>query len=308
VEAEARKGLIRHANESGEVAQKTMTATNAVTGGFLCPPEMLSELIKGVIEFSPFRAVARVQTTGSRAIHIPRRTQAASAEWVGEIEERTETQNPQIGLLEVPVHELYARADVSVQDLEDAQFDLQGLLTEEFTEQFAVAEAAAFINGNGVGKPFGVLQKTEIERVPSVVADAIAATSLIDFIFALKSFYVPNAVVGLNRSTIGEIRKIQETTDGDFLWQPGLALRVPPTIVGSPYIEMSDMPDVAADAEPLMYGDFRRGYIIADRVAMTMVRDDLTLANFGQVKFMARKRLGGQVRLDEAIKIYKIEA
>lgn len=292
---------------SGE-ERKVMTVADSTTGGFLAPAEMLDEMIKGVIEFSPFRSVARVRTTGLRSVKVVRRTQTASATWVGEIETRTDTQDPKIGMLEIPTHELYARTRVSVQDLEDAQFDLQGFITEEAIEQFAVAEAAAFVDGDGNLKPRGFLNDPDVTTVNSGDATSLTPDGIINMAYDLKTFYANNASWGLNRKTIGEVRKLKETTDGNYLWVPGLAAGEAPTILDMPYVEMSDLPEVAASARALVLGDWRRAYLIVDRVATQVLRDDLTEADSGLVKFLLRRRLGGQVILPEAYRVMVIAA
>lgn len=288
--------------------RKVMTVADSTTGGFLAPPEMLNEMIKGVIEYSPFRQMARVRQTSLRAVKIPRRTQTGSALWVGEIEERVETQNPKIGMIEIPTHEMYARILVSVQDLEDTQFDLQGFITEESSEQFAVAEAAAFVDGDGSLKPRGFLNDPDATLTQSGDANALTADGFINCAYDLKTFYANSAAWGLNRKSIGEVRKLKETTDGNYLWVPGLAAGEAPTILDSPYVEMSDLPLVTAGARAVVYGDWRRAYMIVDRVSVSIVRDDLTQADVGQVKFLFRKRLGGQVTLPEAYRVMEISA
>ena len=73
------------------------------------------------------------------------------------------------------------------------------------------------------------------------------------------------------------------------------------TILGHPYIEASDMADIGANAYPIAFGDFRRAYMIVDRVSLAVLRDPFTQATTGNVRYIARKRVGGQIVQAEAI-------
>jgi HK97 family phage major capsid protein len=280
-----------------------MLVADPATGGFLAPNEFEAEVIKGIVEFSPMREVARIRQTGARAVVMPKRTQVGAATWVSEQGARDETQNPAYGQEEIPTHELHARADVSSQDLEDTVVDLDAELREDMAEQFGVAESAAFVAGNGVGKPAGFLSHPDIATVNSGSASAVTADGLIDLFYALKESYARNATWLMRRSTVRDIRKLKDG-QGQYLWQPGLAGVAPATILDRPYLEAVDMPAVQANARAIAIGDWRRGYVIVDRIAMQMQRDPYTRKGF--VVMTARRRVGGQVILPEAIKIQTI--
>jgi HK97 family phage major capsid protein len=109
----------------------------------------------------------------------------------------------------------------------------------------------------------------------------------------------------LNRFTLGAVRKLKDANDS-YIWQPGLSAGVANTILGAPYVEVPDMPDVAAAAFPIAFGDWRRAYVIVDRIAMSVLRDPFTRGSQGQVKFLARRRVGGQVVLAEAVRKLKV--
>ncbi len=306
-------GFLRKGTERMAVDEmKALTVANDTTGGFLAPPEYVREIIKGEIEISPIRTVARVRQTGNRAVQVPKRTGQFAAQWTGEVETRSETAGLTYGLEELPTHELYALVDISQQDLEDAEFNLEEELGQEFAEQFALAEAAAFVNGNGVKRPAGFMDDTAVASDNSGSAAAIAdatgqANGLIDQFHNLKTAYARAGVWLLNRRTLGAVRKLKDAND-NYVWQPGLASGIPATILGAPYVETPDMPDEAANAFPIAFGDWRRAYLIVDRIAMSVLRDPFTQATSGSVRFIARRRVGGQVVLAEAIRKLKCSA
>lgn len=280
---------------------KAMSVSNDTTGGYLAPAEYVREIIKTVTEISPARQLARIRTTGNKSILLPKRTGQFAALWTAENATRTETTGLTYGMLEIFTHELYAMIDISEQNLEDSAFNLAAEIAAEASEQFAVAEGAAFVSGTGVGKPEGFMTNSSVSSVNSGSASAITADGLLSLKHSLKTAYTRNASWALNRTTLGTVRKLKDGTTTQYVWQPGLALGKPNTIDGDPYVEVPDMPSEGSNTYPVAYGDWSRAYCLVDRVAMSMLRDPYTQATSGNIRFMFRRRLGGMVVQPEAI-------
>ena len=288
---------------------KALGISNDTTGGFLAPVEFVREIIKGVTEISPVRQLVRVRSTVHKSMAIPKRTGQFAAVWVADQGTRSETDGLRWGMVEIPTHEMYALVDISHQNLEDSAFDLEAEIRSECDEQFAVAEGAAVVSGNGVGKPFGWMTDAGVLSTNSGTAAAIAdadgqANGLIVLKHAIKTAYTRNANWALNRTTLGSVRKLKDAQK-QYIWMPGIALGKPNTIDGDPYVEVPDMPSEGADAFPIAYGDFMRAYTMVDRINMVMLRDPFTQATSGNVRFLVYRRLGGQVTLSEAIRKLK---
>lgn len=301
---------LRKGKENMEADEiKALTVSDDTAAGFLAPPEYVRELIKTVTEISPMRTIARVRATTQKSVQMPSRTATFSAQWVAESGTRSETTGYTTQLEEIPTHELYALVDISEQELEDAVFDLEAEMQSEFATQFAAAEGTAFISGNSVGKPEGVTTNSDIGTTNSGAAAALTGDGLIELVHAIKTEYGVNGTFIFNRSTLADIRKLKDTA-GQYIFQAGMMLTagVPNTILGYPYVEMPDMPDVGASAKPVAFGDFSRGYMIVDRVALSVLRDPFTQATSGNVRYVARRRVGGQVVLAEAIRTQTISA
>lgn len=287
-------------------ANSIVKADDVSAGYLLAPPEMESAIIKNLIETTPMRALATVRVIGGDSLKQPRKTASGSASRIGEIATRTNTGDPAYGMIEIKAPEMYARIAVSQQMLEDSGYDLLAELREDATEQFAVKEGLEYISGtNASNQGEGVLTNGSISYTASGEAAAIAADGLMDLIHDLKTGYSANAVLGFNRATLGAIRKLKDGMGG-YLWTPGIANAAPNTILGVPYVEMADMPDIAAGTYPVIYGDFRRGYKIVDRIGISFQTDFTTEADNGLVIFRARKRSGSAVVLPEAIRKLKI--
>jgi len=295
-----------------EAEYKAMSVGNDTTGGYLAPMEYVREIIKGVTEISPVRSLVRVRSTSAKSIQIPKRTGQFAAAWVAEQGTRSETDGLRYGMWEIPTHEMYALIDISEQNLEDSAFNMEAEIRTESTEQFALAEGTAVVTGNGVGKPEGWMTASGVGESNSGTAATIAdadgqANGLLTLKFGLKTAYVRNATWVLNRTTLGSVRKLKDA-DKNYIWMPGIALGKPNTIDGDPYVEVPDMPSEGAGLYPIAYGDFAKAYTLVDRVQMSMLRDPYTQATSGNIRFIFRKRVGGQVTLAEAIRKLKCSA
>lgn len=282
---------------------KVMTISDATTGGYLSSPEITNELLKTIVEYSPIRQVARIRTTSKQSVKIRKRTGTFAALWSGELGPKTETEGLLYGLEEVPNHELYALVDISNWDLEDSDFNLEAELNAEFREQFGVAEGTAFVTGNAVKKPEGLLINAAVGHVASGDANLLKADGFKALYFAPKSIYAKTSKWIMNRATMLAASILKTGTGVYLLTQltgaPGW------NIMGSEVLEAVDMPDVGAGLFPVLFGDFRKAYVIVDRIAIAILRDPFTQAASGAVRFHARKRVGGQVVMAEAV--WKLE-
>lgn len=296
---------------------KVMTVSDESQGGVLAPSDFIAEMIKGVIEFSPIRGIAKVRSTTARSSKFPKRTGLAAAVWTGERGTRTPTASPRYGLEEVPNHELYARILVSQQDLEDANaIDLEADVMAQMAEQFGGSEGAGFISGDSNGKPEGILVNADIEQIhngATTFGTTNGANGLFDLKFGLKEAYHKSSTMVLQRLTLRDIRKMKDS-NSNYIWAPGIgqgagvAGYAPATIVDTPYLLCADMPAVTSGSLSVACGDFGKGYMISDRIVTEWLRDPYSAAADGAVVFHARKRVGGQVVLPEAIKLLVMSA
>lgn len=289
---------------------KSLIAGDDTRGGYLAPPDFVAEVIKNVVQFSPVRVAARVGNTAAGSVLLPKRTGAPTAVWVGENENRSETQSA-YGQLEIPVNEAAAYVDVSMKLLEDAAIDVAGEVAFDLGQEFARLEGAAFVSGNGVKKPLGIMSDTgigfSVSGSAATVADADGqANGLITAFYALAPTYRNRSTWMMNSTTLASIRKLKDG-DKNYIWQPSLQLGQPETILGRPVIEAVDMPNEGAGLLPVVLGDFSH-YRIYDKVGLQVLRDPYTQATVGNVRFHSRRRVGGQVTLAEAFRFIKCAA
>ncbi|MFN3945183.1 MAG: phage major capsid protein [Allosphingosinicella sp.] len=315
VERYLRKGL-----EAG-VELKALAGTSDAAGGYAVPEEIDAEIDRLLTAVSPIRAIANVVKVGSSGYRKLVTAGGTPSGWVSETAGRPETGTPEFIEIAPPFGELYANPAASQAMLDDAAFDVEGWLASEIATEFARAEGAAFVAGSGVNQPRGFLSAPTsaqgdatrpfgtIQFVASGMAGGFPAANpqdrLIDLVQALQSPYRQGAVFVMNSATAARVRKFK-TADGAFLWQPALAAGQPDSLLGYPVVEAEDMPDVAANSHAIAFGNFRAGYLIAERTETQILRDPYSNKPF--VHFYATKRVGGQVMNSEAIKLMRFAA
>ncbi|MEA3030271.1 MAG: hypothetical protein QOG13_1596 [Sphingomonadales bacterium] len=315
VERYLRKGL-----EAG-VELKAMSGATDAAGGYAVPEELDAQIERTLTAISPIRAIANVVKVGSAGYRKLVTTGGTPSGWVAETAARPETGTPDFTEIAPPFGDLYANPAASQAMLDDAAFDVEAWLAGEIATEFARAEGAAFVAGNGTSRPKGFLAAPNsidadgvrafgtLQFIKTGVAGGFPASNpqdkLIDLLQALRSPYRQGAVFVMNSATAAGIRKFK-TADGAFLWQPGLVGGQPDTLLGYPVVEAEDMPDVAANSLSIAFGNFKAGYLIAERAETQILRDPYTNKPF--VHFYATKRVGGQVMNSEAIKLLKFAA
>ncbi|WP_232491681.1 phage major capsid protein [Novosphingobium kaempferiae] len=301
-----------------ETELKSLSGAVAADGGYAVPREIDALISARLKAISPIRAIAQVVQTGSAGYRKLITTGGTASGWVSETGARAETATPSFAEIAPPAGELYANPAASQAMLDDAAFDVQSWLADEIAMEFARAEGAAFVTGTGTNQPRGFLTGTTstaadgarafgtLQHIVSANAsgfDASPELKLIDLVHALKAGHRQGASWVMNSKTLAQVRKLK-AADGSFLWQPGLLEGQPNRLLGYPVVEAEDMPDIAAGALPIAFGNFRAGYLIAERTATSILRDPFTNKPF--VHFYATKRIGGQVLDSDAIKLLKI--
>ena len=301
IEIRAFAGFVRRGREALAMDEvRALVVSDDTVGGYLAPADFQKKLIRNLVEISPVRQAARVTTTGAGSVILPKRTSTPTASWVGETEDRPETA-PAYGQIEIPVHEAACYVDVSTKLLEDAALNIANELAFDFAEEFGRIEGAAFLNGNSIKKPMGLMVHADVAAVVNGHATSLQADGLITLMHSLPAYYRNRGAWMMNAGTVGAVRKLKSSS-GDYLWRDSLAEGNPPTVLGRPVIEAPDMDDVGSAAFPILFGDFNSAYRIVDKVAVSILRDPYSQATKGLVRFHARRRVGGDVVRAEAVK------
>ncbi|MCD1591805.1 phage major capsid protein [Qipengyuania citrea] len=288
----------------GEREVKAM-ATEQGGGDVVVPRVLDTNIIEELYAHSAMRQLADVISVTSRDYSFMRSNAGAQAGWVGETDERPETNTPALSKVAVTFGEMYANPAATQISLDDAAFDLNGFLARQIANVFGATEGAAFINGNGTDKPTGVFSaSTGIEQVAGsgVTVDGDDALALF---YALDARKRANASFLVNPASVHTLRTLKDA-NGNYLWQPSLQAGQPATLLGKPIYEDDNVAVEAAGALSMAFGDFKAGYVIADRLGTRMLRDPYT--NKPYVHFYTTKVVGGQVVDASAIKLLKLAA
>lgn len=296
--------------KTGDLSQiegKALLRTDSESaGGVLVVGEMASEIIKPITEMSPIRTYARVSTIGSKNITLPARKTLLDASWEGEAETGGESAST-YGSETVTPYRLSVTVPITMDMLMDSEFNMETEIMADANERFAQKEGAAFVLGTGVKMPAGFLVDSVIaaDAYESETAATVTGDDVLKLIGELKTGY--NEMLTFNRRTLAHLRTLK-STDGSYLWQPGLNGVAVSNLAGIPYFLSPDMPDIAANALPIAIADFRRGYRIVDRTALSIVRDEYTQKKRAIVEFTLHRWLTGQPVLKEAFKLLKVKS
>ncbi|MGP9811886.1 phage major capsid protein [Rhodopseudomonas sp. NSM] len=310
---------------SGDAAPLRAIETKALSvgsnpdGGYLVPVELEHAIASRLSSISPIRSLASVREISGSVYKKPFMTTGPATGWVGETDVRTQTASPVLDALSFPAMELYAMPAATATLLDDSAVNIDEWIAAEVELTFAVQEGAAFVNGDGVNKPKGFLAAPTVANASwswgslgTIATGAAGAFPeddpsdvLVDLIYALKAGYRQNGAFVMNRKTQATIRKFKDAS-GSYLWQPPAQAGGRASLMTFPLIEAEDMPDVAANSLSVAFGDFRRGYLVVDRLGVRVLRDPYSAKPY--VLFYTTKRVGGGVQDFDAIKLLKFAA
>ena len=319
------RGFLRRGTVSAEMERRAMSEADNTAGGYLTSHVMDTQVVSLMRDMSPVRSIANQQSISAAVYNRPISNADNSSGWTGERDPRPQTNNTTLAMISITAHELYANVAVSQTLLDDAFLDLESWVAGETAAEFARREGDAFVNGDGVNKPRGLLSlpttvetgtgeaaqgrlglvKTGLDGAFGNGTTVFPGDSLINVMARLRQEYRPNARWLMNRFTEAEVRKFK-AEDSQYLWQPGLQAGAPASLLGHPITIADHMPAVANDAIPILFGDFRRFYKIIDRIGLRTLRDPFSAKPY--VLFYVTKRVGGGHEITQAVKGLQLKA
>jgi len=311
---------LRHGDDEGlgslMLEGKALNTAVPGDGGFLVDPRTADTVKSMLVATGSIRSIASVVTVDATSFDVLIDRSDVGTGWVTETGSVSETATPLIERISIRLHQLAAMPKASQRLLDDSAFDVEGWLAEKIASRFIRSESAAFVNGDGVDKPKGFLLPAKVANstwtwgslgyVASGAAADFPTTNAVDcivnLVYALAAPYRANATFVMNSKTAGAVRKMKDA-DGRFMWADGLAVAEPPRLMGYPVLICEDMPDIAANAHAIAFGDFAAGYTIAERTDLRILRDPFSAKP--HVLFYATKRVGGDISDYAAIKLLK---
>lgn len=312
--------MVRHGNmdKLSDDERKAMSAGSDPDGGYLLPEATVGRMVARVYERSAMRRLANVQTLSTNDLEGIVDNDEASAGWVAEMDDRTDTNTPQVGKYRIEAHEMYAQPKATQKLIDDSSVDIEAWLAMKVGDKFARVESTAFMTGNGVSKPFGLFAYPTaatgdatrawgtFEHVATGASATFASTKgdvLQDLLGTFKDHYLANASFVMPRSVRTLIRKFKSASTDLYLWEPSLQVGQPDRLLGYPVVIDQYVPTLAASSLSLGFGDVREAYTIVDRIGIRTLRDPFTAKPY--VRFYSTKRTGGGAVNFEAFKFLK---
>ncbi len=308
------------AGDLAELEKKALSSGSDPDGGYLVDEEMDTAIDRIASTASVMRNLATVRTIGAASYEKLVKTRGISGGWLAEATDSSESTENQWSKIEIPAFKVYAEPWIPNELLEDSFYDLEMDIMNEAGITFGETEGAAFVTGNGVGKPRGIASYTAVANasyawgkvgyIASGASGAFTSSAPADKLIAtqhaLKAVYRPNASWLMNDATLGTVRQMKDGSGSYYLWQPDPLAGFGGRFLGSPVAVDDNVADIAANSLSIFYGDFRRGYTIVDRRGIAVIRDNVTKK--GVTKFHVSKRVGGGITHFEAIKAVKFAA
>jgi HK97 family phage major capsid protein len=298
--------------------QKVLVSAAADLGGFFAGTDLSDKFIQKIFLISPVRQLADVQTIGGEKLLLPSEgTTDTNIFWTDEQTGFQASGDPNLGMLEIYARELSGYLKLSKQNLEDSVFDIEAFILKRLTRQFAQKEGTAFLTGDGINRPEGILtnaalSNTGMNILTTTSAGTIKPADDINLMHAGKSGYRKTATWLMSNNTIG-VHRLYTDTQNRPLWTM-FGDQFVETLFGRPIVEMPDMVNPTAGTStytsgqfPVIFGDISQGYQIVDRVGLTFQTLKELYAIQNQVAYLARMRVGGRVILPEAISVMKVQ-
>lgn len=321
-EAEHRAlAIFARTGDDAELRSVTLAVGNDSGGGYMVQPVRSQTMTQRLRDLSPIRRLARVETvTIGDAWEEPLDLGESSAAWVAEREQRPATDTPDLAMLTVAIHELYALQTVTQRLLDDAGFDLGSWLDGKINDKFGRTEGEAYVVGDGVRKPKGLLAydtslAADAQRPWGIFQHLVTGSSdslgggiadlLRDLTWALRTPYRQGSVWLMNSGTASLIDKLKDG-QGNYLWRDSATAGAPPTLLGYPVEIDESMPNVAAGSRPIAFGNLRLAYLIVEKPGLKALRDPYT--DKPNVLFYAYRRVGGGANNTEAMKFIQVAA
>lgn len=293
--------------------ERSLVGTSDADGNSLAPVGFESEITMAAYNEAAIRPLCMPRPTGNSVVYMPALSKPAVG-W-GRNGVDVSAQDLSTGGDRVEIFDLTALILIHNNTLEDSEADLWGELSDGFSMAVPEAEDVAFASGVGNESPQGILSDADVlsnvtnTGVAAAISDASndGIASVITMQHELKQTYARNAYFVMNRKTQGAYRVLVDG-NGQYLWQPPIQKGDPATLSGDPVAISEGMPDIAANAYPVAYGDFKRGYVIRDRRGIVIQRLNERYAEKRSTGFLLTKRVGGKVKIAEAFRVLKVSA
>lgn len=266
-------------------------------GGYTVDDTLSANLIAIRDEMNVMRGVATVLQSG-QDLKIPTEASLGTAAWTAEEAATTESDDA-FGQVSFSSYKIDRIVKVTEELLQDSVFNIGGYVTSQIGRSVGIGEEAAFVNGDGSGKPTGVVGGSAL-GVSAAGAAAITADEVIDLYHSVARPYRMQGTFLAADATVKLLRKLKDG-DNQYLWQPGLQAGQPDSILGRPLATSDNVPAATTGNKSLLFGDMSYYYIV-DRSPIAIQRLSELYAANGFIGFRGFARTDGKLTQSAAVK------
>lgn len=284
------------------------------------PVSVTCDLYEKIRELSNIRKFAKNIKTSANSVEIVTSTNTEMAGWSDNKNFQPKDEVFQITKQKIDLHEMFARPKATQDMLEDYEKNVEEWLISAIANEFTALETDAFINGNGINKPKGILYYANEENKNSEksfgiltvnstngVLDANFSNQLVSMMYSLESKYMKNAKWFMPRTMLAEIMKLKNNSDRNLVCQLQTNNDEFPTLYGHPIVICDEIPYDANNKKnfPIFFGDMAATYTIADKTNITILKDPFSTKPL--IEFYVSKKVGGDVVNFKSLKLLKIQ-
>ncbi len=285
---------------------KTMRTDSDTAGGYLVPPVMEQGIRKAIVENSPVRPFARVRALPGKSVEVRRRLAGhGRALYQGELRTAAVAQS-KYGMERVTTYRQTETVEISRDLVIMSPYNVEAEIYGDAMEAFGLGESYNFLFGTGDASPKGIMVSSKVALYVTAGVGAITPADLSECASKLKRGQKPWWF--FNRRTLAKLQQMVDS-QGRPLWQmPGGDQ--PATIYGFPY--SSDWIDLdnaqsGSNSYPIVFGDMLRGYEVFDTTGTEMIRDDVTKAGEGIIRYTWNRWNTGDCLTDDSLIKLKIQ-
>jgi HK97 family phage major capsid protein len=292
-------------------AKAALAEDDGTTGGYLLPTEFRSELLQIAAENAIVRPRAFVLPMGAREMEIPALDQqtaqaagtsafygGASFKWAAEAAAYDETE-PKFKMIRLVAHKLEGYTLSSNEMLADSAIALEAFLKRLFGNAIGWYEDFAFLQGNGVGKPLGVLNAACAVVVTRTTSNLFKVADIGNMLSNLTAQSYGKAVWVMHQSLIPQLIALSLTNATIVSFVSNLNQKLPAQLMGIPIVFTEKVPVLGTKGD-VMLCDFS-AYVVGDRQQVAIASSEHFKFTNGQITWRVDERVDGQPWMKTAI-------
>jgi len=310
------RALFRGDIQSVDVPLETRTALQAAAtpGSYAVPVEFVRQLKEYLRDFNGVRQtnVTVINTAGGDELRIPVATAHAAADLEGETDQIAESE-PTFVQKTLGAYKYANLQYLTSEFLQDEVVNVLDYLARQNGMAIGVKQSSDFLTGAGSTNPTGMTHASAgfSAGVTGGAGTGLTVTGddLINLFHSIYPGYRGRGMWLMNDATVAYIRRIKVGTTGamdqQYLWQPGLQVGQPDTLLGKPVVTDANVPVMAINAKSILFGDFSAGYMIRDVGSLRVDRSDDFKFDTDIVTLRTIMRSDGEIIDAQAVKCYK---